>query len=278
MQVIDSHVHFWDPNQLNYAWLNGINILNKPFLPSTYQENIQDIDVKHIVFVEANCADDQRLDEVKWIETLDDRIQAIVAAAPLEHGDKAHPMLEQLAERHLVKGIRRGIQSEDRGFSIQPSFVQGVQALAKYDLSFDILVVHHQLADILELVQQCPDIRFVVNHGAKPDIRTSLLDPWRDHIQALAKFENVTCKISGLITEANHDAWSANDLKPYIDHLLNVFGPQRLMFGSDFPVLNLAGTYTGWYSALHDILSELSDNEKSAIYFETARNFYRIDK
>lgn len=277
MQVIDSHVHFWDPNHLQYNWLAGNDTLNKPYLPSNYLGDSQGIDVDGIVFVEANCASNQALDEVAWIETLDDRIQAIVAFAPLETGDGAKPVLEKLADRQLVKGIRRGIQSEAPGFSIQPSFIQGVQSLATYDLSFDILVVHHQLEDAITLVKQCPDIRFVLDHSGKPDIRTGSLGPWREHIQELAQFENVTCKLSGLITEANHETWSTDDLRPYIDHLLNTFGPQRLMYGSDYPVLNLAGNYKRWFDTLRDILSDLSNDEKVAIYFETAKAFYEID-
>lgn len=276
-QVIDSHVHFWNPKHLRYTWLDGNDKLNQPYFPADYQADVQDVDVKGIVFVQANCADEQAMDEVTWVESLDDRIQAIVAFAPLELGDASRPMLEKLAARQRVKGIRRLIQSEGAGFSVQPAFVQGVQALTDYNLTFDICVVHHQLEDTLALVRQCPDVNFVLDHGGKPGIRTGLLDPWREHIQQLAQFDNVTCKLSGLITEANHDSWSLNDLRPYISHLLATFGARRIMFGSDYPVLNLAGSYKRWFAALDASLSDLSDDEKQAIYVETASKFYRID-
>mgnify|MGYP000179511855 CR=1 FL=1 len=277
MRIIDSHVHFWHPETLRYTWLDEIDLLNKPFLPDDFDAATGDIDVEGIVFVQADCDSQQAVDEVEWVASLDERIQAIVAFAPLENGNAARLMLEKLTGYERVKGVRRLIQSEASGFARQPDFIKGVQSLSEYNLSFDICVYHHQLPDVLELVKQCPDICFVLDHAGKPGIKAGLLDPWRGHISQLAQFDNVCCKISGMITEADHQNWSEDSLKPYIEHLLNTFGTERLMFGSDFPVMNLAGDYLRWFNTLQSILTTLTEAETTAIYYENARSFYKIE-
>lgn len=276
MQIIDSHVHFWQPDVLRYPWLDKSHLLNKPFLPMDYDAASGQVDVSAFVFVQANCEVRQALDEVGWASGLDERIRAIVAFAPLENGDTTHSMLETLASYQRVKGVRRLIQPEPTGFSIQASFVAGVRALAAHDLSFDICVAHHQLDDVIKLVRQCPHVRFVLNHGGKPNIKQHLVEPWRTHISQLAGFENMWCKISGLSTEADHDRWTVSDLEPYIHHLLHTFGANRLMFGSDFPVLKRAGSYLGWFKTLEILLADLSDTEQANIYHNTAKSFYKL--
>lgn len=278
MQVIDSHVHFWHPEQRRYAWLDEIPALNKPILPRDYDIATDTIDIAAIVFVQADCESNQALDEVAWVNTLDERIQGIVAFAPLEQGEAVRDWLDTLSGYARVKGVRRLIQSEELGFAIQPNFVQGVQALADYDFSFDICVYHYQLPDVIDLVQQCPQVNFVLDHGGKPNIKDDLYDPWREHIKALAQFDNVSCKISGLVTEADHAHWTSDNLAPYIEHLLSTFGSQRLMFGSDYPVVDLAGGYQRWFNVLQSHLSGLSTTEKQDLFYNNARSFYKLDR
>ncbi|MAU09871.1 MAG: amidohydrolase [Anaerolineaceae bacterium] len=277
MQIVDSHVHFWHPEQRRYAWLDEIPALNRPILPRDYDIATDSIDIAAIVFVQAACKDNQALDEVKWVNTLDERIEGIVAFAPLEKGDAVRDWLDTLSGYARVKGVRRLIQSEELGFAIQPTFIQGVQALADYDFSFDICVYHYQLPDVIDLVQQCPQVNFVLDHGGKPNIKGALFDPWREHIDALAQFDNISCKISGLVTEADHAHWTADNLAPYIDHLLSTFGSQRLMFGSDYPVVNRAGEYERWFNVLQSQLSGLSATQKQDLFYNNARSLYRID-
>ena len=277
MKIIDSHVHFWNPDHLQYDWLADVAAINRPFLPVNYKEATTDIDVRGIVFVQADCIAEQALNEVQWVNTLDAPIQAIVAFAPLEQGNKAQKAVEELTDQPNVRGIRRLIQSEVRGFANQPSFIEGVQLLEPLGLTFDICVSHHQLPDVINLVQQCPDTRFVLDHAGKPNIKSALLDPWREQIRQLAEFDNISCKISGLFTEANHDNWTTDDLKPYVEHLLEIFGIRRLMFGSDYPVLTLAGQYQQWWTAIKSLTQTLSYDEQEAFYFNNAKEFYRID-
>lgn len=276
MKIIDSHVHFWNPSQLQYDWLADVPAINRSFLPSDYLETTKGLDIQGIVFVQADCIAEQGLQEVDWVCSLDAPIKAIVAFAALEKGDAVRAELEQVADKVQVKGVRRLIQSEATGFATQANFIKAVQALPEYKLSFDICIFHHQLPDVIELVRQCPKVDFVLDHVGKPAIANGEIEHWRANIQALAEFPNVSCKISGMVTEANHKTWIINDLQPYIDHIISSFGIQRLMFGSDWPVVNLAASYQKWVKALEATLKRMSENERNLFLSENAHRFYRI--
>jgi L-fuconolactonase len=163
------------------------------------------------------------------------------------------------------------------GFSIEPHFVTGVQLLAQYDYSFDICIRHYQLPDILMLVEQCPQINFVLDHLGKPPIKAQVFDPWREQILALAQFPNVNCKISGMIPEADLQHWQPTDLKPYIEHVIGAFGIERVMYGSDSPMFRVANsTYEQWVDVLLDAVIGLSDSEKQQLFYDNAAQFYKL--
>jgi len=277
--IIDSHVHFWQPDYLRYEWLANLPTINRPYQPQDLSQAAAGIDVQSIVFVQADCVPEDGLKEVAWVSDLaqkEPRIQAIVAYAPLEQGAEVSTYLEQLAGFPLVKGVRRLIQSEGPGFASQPDFIRGVQRLAEFDFSFDICVIHHQLIDTLQLVEACPDVSFVLDHCGKPNINEQVQEPWKTHITRLAEYPNVSCKISGLVTEANWQTWSRQDLKPYIDHVLAVFGTERVMFGGDWPVVELATTYYEWLRTAIWAVSALSSPEQEQIFIHNASRFYRF--
>ena len=225
-------------------------------------------------------SDDVAQREVDWVSELaehDARLQGIVAHASLERPGEVVPHLEFLATNPLVKGVRRLIQGEqDPTFCIHPDFVEGVRLLASFGFSFDICVFHHQLPAVLQLVEKCPDVSFILDHMGKPGIRERTVQPWKDHIRALSQAENVVCKISGLITEADHSFWKPADCWPYIDHAFDVFGPERILFGSDWPVVKLAGSFRHWTDVLLDITRAFSDEEKAALYHNNAATAYRL--
>ncbi len=274
--IVDSHVHFWKPSQFQYDWLKSIAPLNRPFEPNDLQQVAAGVDLAGVVFVQADCAPDQGLAEARWVASLDapvTPIKGIVAFAPLEEGGAVRAMLDVLAQIPRVKGIRRLIQSEASGFALQTTFVDGVRLLADYDLPFDLCVLHHQLPDVIALVERCPDVRFVLDHLGKPGIADGEIDIWRQHMSRLAKFENVSCKLSGLVTEADHVHWQPADLRPYVDHALEAFGAGRLMFGSDYPVCTLAATYQRWLDTLTALLAP---DERQQIFAENATRFYRL--
>jgi L-fuconolactonase len=207
----------------------------------------------------------------------DPRIKGIVAWAPLEKGDDVQEELAKLAANSLVKEIRRKIQfEEDPEFCLRPGFVRGVLSLAEHCLSFDICIRHWQMEVMLKLVRQCPDVPFIINHCAKPDIKAQQLDPWRQHLQEFAALPNVTCKMSGLVTEADLDNWTPDDLRPYIDHVVECFGFDRIIFGGDWPVAAQATDYPRWVSVLDNAFRGCSADELRKVYATNAEMFYRV--
>ena len=278
--IVDTHVHLWHPGQLRYPWLSEVPALNRPYLLKDYIAASGELEIESIVFVQCDTHPDDGLKETAWVTSLaavDSRIQGIVAWAPLEEGQRVAPFVEKLADNPLVKGIRRLIQSESVDFCIQPDFVSGVKTLSRYGLSFDICIFHPQLANAIRLVEQCPHVQFILDHIGKPDIKNQLFDPWKQEIETLAAFPNVHCKISGLVTEADLEAWTPTDLQPYIEHVIACFGFDRVIYGSDWPVSTQASDYPCWVETLKDAVSDYSPEEQQNLFRDNAIKFYRLD-
>lgn len=207
----------------------------------------------------------------------DKRLQGIVAWAPLELGRAVKPVLARYKSNALVKGIRRIIQFEpDPGFCLQNSFIEGVQLLADYEFTFDICVAYHQLDKVIELVKVCPEVTFMLDHMGKPDIKNHQIDTWKSHISELSKMHNVHCKLSGLLTEADHKHWKPQDICDYVNCVIDDFTPDRIIFGGDWPVLNQAGSFLQWISVLDNALTGLSQEALLKIYHTNAEQFYRL--
>ena len=278
--IVDTHVHLWHPKQLRYPWLSGVPALNRPYLLKDYRAASGELKIESMVFVQCDTHPDDGLKETAWVTSLadvDPRIQGIVAWAPLEEGKRVAPFVEKLADNPLVKGIRRLIQSESVDFCVQPDFVSGVKTLSRYGLSFDICIFHPQLANAIQLVEQCPHVQFILDHIGKPDIKNQLFDPWKQEIEVLAAFPNVYCKISGLVTEADLEAWTPTDLQPYIDHVITCFGFDRVIYGSDWPVSTQASDYPRWVQTLKDAVADCSPEEQQNLFRNNAIRFYRLD-
>jgi L-fuconolactonase len=189
-----------------------------------------------------------------------------------------HAYLTRVTKNTLVKGVRQLIQSEESGFAKQEHFIDAVRTLPEYGLSFDICITHDQLPDVITLVQQCPDVSFVLDHVGKPDIKGGELKSWRRLINRLAECNNVHCKISGMVTEADLDNWTPDDLRPYVEAVVDAFGVSRLMFGGDYPVLELANTdYARWVQTATVLLNDLSDRERQQVFYDNALKFYRLE-
>ena len=277
--IVDTHVHLTDLDQVPYSWVNSVPALNRSFSMEDFRQACGRVDVDEIVFVEVDADDASK--ELQWVSQLarqEPRIKGIVAKLPLERGNEVRPQLESLADNQLVKGVRRLLQSEEVDFCLQPSFLEGVQLLHAYDLSFDICIYHQHLANAIEMVKRCSDVRFVLDHMGKPDIKSQKFDPWKSQIQTLAELPNVTCKISGMVTEADHQHWQPRDLRPYIDHVIRCFGFDRVMYGGDWFVSTLACDYPQWVQALDDAVGDASHSELRKLYRETARSVYRLSE
>lgn len=282
IQIVDAHVHLWDTSKLNYPWIDGIPALNRSFLVEDYGKATEAIQVEAMVFMQSDAEPSQSMEEAMWVVGLarrEPRIKAIIPAAALEGGEKCRPFLEELKSSPLVKGIRRLIQTEpDPEFCLQPDFLRGVQILADYNLSFDICIAHSQMANTIKMARQCPDVTFILDHIAKPNIKDHVLEPWTSELKAFSEIANVYCKISGMVTEANHENWTKEDLKPYIEHVVDCFGFDRVMFGGDWPVVTLAGKYMDWIEALDWAFVGCSSDELQKLFHDNAKRIYKIVK
>lgn len=279
--IIDAHVHLWNPDQFRMPWLADIPALNRPYGLQEYREQTQILPIAMMVYVEVGVDPQQTLREAQHVVELareEPRLQAIVAAAPVELGTSVRRHLEYLvALSPLVKGVRRNIQDEaDPDFCLRPDFVEGVRLLAEYRLSFDLCIRHWQLRSVVELVRRCPDTVFILDHLGKPDIKQRLLEPWQSDLRALAELPNVACKISGLVTEANHVNWRPADLEPFVEIVLESFGNERVLFGSDWPVALLASSYLRWYQALQALTAHLPLAARRRLWAENAQRLYCI--
>ncbi len=278
--LIDAHVHFWDLGRLHYPWLKDIPALNQSFLPEDYRQACGDIPVQKLVFVEAECDVAQSLDEVRWIGELakqDPRISGMVAHCPVEKGAGAREHMSTLSQHSLVKGVRRILQAEfGPPFCLRPDFIAGVRMLAEFDLTFDLCITHDQLPGVIELARGCPEVRFMLDHMGKPPIKDGWIEPWRQHLQELAACPNVWCKISGLVTEADHRHWRLEQLAPYLQTVFDGFGFDRLVFGSDWPVMTLATPFPRWVDSLLRWPKGFTEDQLGKLFFANAEIFYRI--
>ena len=278
--IVDAHVHLYDTGRFPYAWMKDVPKLNSPHLPADYRSAIGKAPVEQIVFVEVWVDAPHQMAEAEWVSGLFESVpelRGIVASVALEDGTGAEGALARLAEMERVKAVRRLIEFEpDVDFCLQPGFVEGVRLLARYDLSFDICVKHLQLANAVELVRRCPEVRFVLDHIGKPPIRAGEFDPWRDDLRAMADLPNVCCKISGVITEADHDNWTREQLRPYLDHAIEAFGIDRVMFGSDWSVSELTHRYEEWVDIVEWTMSGSAESEMRKLFRENAIAFYRL--
>ncbi|MCG9132538.1 amidohydrolase family protein [Candidatus Poribacteria bacterium] len=278
LKIIDTHQHLWDTENLEYPWLDGFDLLGKRYTSEDYREAIGDLNVIKSVHVEGDPAEADVVKEVEWLTQIaetDGMIGAIAAAAPLEKPN-AEAILEQLGGFGLVIGVRRmAWHHPDPQFYATPELINGVKLLTKFDLSFELCASSAQLPAAIELVKATPDVRHALNHCGGPDIKGGQFEPWASHIRELAAFENVHCKVSGIVTTASEN-WTREELKPYIRHLIDVFGYERLMFGSDWPVCTLAATYQEWVDALLWAVEDASDTERDRLFYENASEFYSV--
>ncbi len=284
--IVDAHLHLWDPRRYRMSWLDGNAILDRPYGLTDYRDQTAGLDVQAMVDLQVEVEPPYALLEARWAAERareDPRLQGIVAWAPLEHGERARAFLDALVADgplgggSLVKGIRRIYQSEpDPEFCLRPDFVRGVQMLPEVGLSFDLCIQYRQLPATAELVRRCPQVSFILDHVGKPDIRGRVFEPWAEGITALAALPNVICKVSGMVTEADHQRWTPEDLAPYVAHVLAALGEDRVAFGGDWPVVLQASAYRRWVETLEALTAGLSPAGRGKLWGENARRFYRL--
>ena len=276
-RIVDAHVHYWDPLAHYHEWLSEVPPLNRRQGPADYDPGHHGLD--GFVFVQADCRDEEALDEVRWVAELAASfplIRGIVAYAPLHEGGAAvERHLDALADQPLVVGTRRLLQDRPIEEITDRRFIDGVRRLAERNLSFDICIRHVQLPAATEVVEACPDTRFVLDHLGKPPVAEGALDPWREQMTRLAAHPHVVCKLSGLSTEAS-PGWRDADVVPYLEHALEVFGPARCMTGSDWPVATLATTVERWFDIIVGVVNQLPEGDRAAVLARNAEQFYDL--
>ena len=272
--IIDSHVHFWQYDKKRDAWMEGMKILQQDYLPQHLARTLKGNEVDGCVAVQA---DQSELETHFLIELSKTHpvIKGIVGWIDLQ-SDTLEERLEYFSQYHIIKGYRHIAQGEPAGFLLSDQFLKGIAALQSYSYTYDVLVYHHQLKDAVEFVSKFPDQRFVIDHCAKPDIRNKKIDDWKALMNEIAQNQNVYCKLSGLLTEAKIKEWSAGDFYPYLDAVFNAFGTDRLMFGSDWPVMLVSGIYVQWKSLIEKYMENFPQEEKDKVFGLNAMRFYNL--
>jgi len=280
--IVDSHVHLYDIERFRYGWLDNVPRLKRTSLIADYDRARGPVEIDKIVFAEVAIDPGLHLAEAEFVQGLADtdaRLCAMVAHAPLEKGAAIEADLAALKRHSGLRGIRRLIETErDPSFCLAPPFIEALRLLPKHGLTFDICVKHWGLVYGIELARRCPEVSFILDHIGKPDIKNGLRQPWWDQIRELAALPNVVCKVSGVITEADHARWSGVEIKPYIAHVIECFGFDRVMYGSDWTVSELTHPYPAFVELLDEVVAGASDNERRKLYRDTAIRIYRLEE
>jgi len=278
--IIDSHVHLYDIDRLSYGWLANVPKINRTHTLADFDAARGAVQVDGLVFAEVAVDPGLHLREAAFVQDLadaDPRLCGMVAHAPVEKGAAVADDLALLQTFATLRGIRRLIETErDPGICLQPRFVEGVRTVGRHGLTFDICIKHFAMAYALELVRRCPDVQFVLDHMGKPAIKHGLREPWWRQILELAALPNVVVKLSGVITEADHAAWREADVVPYVAHVIEAFGFDRVMYGSDWTVSDLTHRYPQWVEILDRVVAGASVDERRKLYRGTAAWVYRL--
>lgn len=274
MEVIDSHQHFWNYSPEAHEWIDdSMGAIQTDFLPEHLQPILEKNGVDGTITVQV----DQTLDETQFLLDLADKhtfIYGVVGWVDLRDEHLADQLDTWEHHRKLV-GFRHIVQGEpDPLFILQPEFRRGLELIFERGYTYDLLIYPHQLPAALELVSQFPTAPIVIDHLAKPYIKAGYYKGWELVMREIGKYPGVRCKWSGMITEASWETWTPDDLRPYLDATAQIFGPNRLMYGSDWPVLNVAGTYERVISAIRDYISSWDVEDQKAVMGGTARQFY----
>jgi L-fuconolactonase len=278
--IVDSHVHLWNVERIRYPWLAQVPLLNRTYSLPDLQEAVAKTPVTGMVFVQGDATPEDCELEVAWVQQLarqDERLQGCIAWAPLEYGAEVRPYLERLAAHPLVRGVRRILQSEsDSEFCMRPKFIEGVRSLKDFGWSFDLCINYRQMHSAIRFAEQVTGVPIVLDHIGKPDIKSRRFEPWATQVRLLGSFPHVHCKISGLVTEADHRHWTPGELRPFIDSAMEAFGFDRVMFGGDWPVATQAIRYPHWIALLQNVLRGVDESDRRKFWSLNATRIYRL--
>ncbi len=276
MLRIDSHNHFWKFDPVRDSWIGAeMSVIQRNFLPDDFWPVLSQYNFDGCVVVQSDQSTEENVFQLKNADE-NDFIKGVVGWVDLQH-DKVESKLAWYQSFKKLKGFRHVLQGEsDRALMLKPEFKRGIGLLEKYSFTYDILIFPDQLKYTKELVAAFPDQKFVIDHIAKPRIKDGAINEWKKDIAAIAKFENVYCKISGMVTEADWRQWKQKDFKPYLDTVVECFGTKRIMYGSDWPVCLVASTYDDMLGIVKNYFSTFSVNEQQLFFGGNAVRFYNL--
>ncbi|PIB29512.1 amidohydrolase [Maribacter sp. 4U21] len=273
--IIDTHQHFWKYDPARDAWIDdSMKRLQKDFLPKDLKPILDINGVEGCVTVQAHQSENEN-DFLLECARQSPFVKGVVGWVDL-CAENCKERLEYFSRNKVFKGVRHIVQAEKEGFMMQKKFQNGISQLAQYGLVYDILIHPKQIKEAIRLVREFPDQGFVIDHLAKPLIRTQEIDTWKNDITALATLPNVYCKLSGMVTEADMKSWNTTDFEPYMKVVLSAFGPERILYGSDWPVCLLAAEYEEVLEIVRTYIEELSEDEQKAIFSGNAIKLYNL--
>jgi predicted TIM-barrel fold metal-dependent hydrolase len=279
MKIVDAHQHLWDLDLFRYAWLRQLPVLNHSFGMNDYRDATNGLLIEKSVHLEADVDEQFMLEETRHLLRLADRadnpLDGVVACGRPESKEFGSH-LDNILGHPKLKGIRRVLHTQPDELGQSETFIENVRSLAGHNLSFDICVLVRQLPFAIRLVSRCPDVTFILDHCGVPQVREKILDPWRANIREIAGFPNVCCKISGLVAYADPKNWTAEDLRPYVDHAIECFGWDRVMFGSDWPVCTLSASFRQWVDVLLLLTRSAGEANQKKLFYDNAIRVYRL--
>lgn len=273
---IDSHQHFWKFDPVRDSWITEeMKVIQRDFAPEDIKPLLDNNNIGGCVAVQADQSDEENSFLLAQAEK-NDFVKGVVGWVDFQAEDVEEKLI-QYSSHDKLKGFRHVLQGEkQRDFMLRPAFKNGIGKLKHFNFSYDILIFPDQLKFTLDFVRSFPDQRFVIDHIAKPYIKDKKIDEWKNDMQALANEGNVSCKISGMVTEADWKNWRKEDFKPYLDVVVESFGVKRIMYGSDWPVCLVAASYDKMFQIVKEYFSGFSNDEQQLFFGTNATQFYNL--
>jgi predicted TIM-barrel fold metal-dependent hydrolase len=274
--IIDTHLHLVYLDRFSYPWLGDVPALNRDFTLETYRQQAEAAGIVQAIHMEVDVAEGDQMRETEFVTTLGGPVVAAIASCRPENADFA-AQLEKLAANPKVRGLRRILHTSPDDLSQAPIFSENLKRLAALKMSFDICVQARQLPLALRIARACPEVQFILDHCGVPNVKDRALDPWRAHIAELAREPNLACKVSGIVAYADPQGWTADDLRPFVEHVIESFGWDRVVWGSDWPVCTLTADLGRWVAASRTIIAGESAGNQTKLLNGNARRLYRLN-
>ena len=278
LQLVDTHLHLWDLARFPYSWCAGIPKLNRSYRLADYHEAASGVNITKAVFMECDVDEPHLLEEARQVQKLaeaDPLIAGIIASCrPEREGFRAH--LDELLQLSKLRGLRRVLHTQPDELAQSRRFSDNLNRLPEFGLTFDLCVLARQLPVGIELVKRCPTVTFILDHCGVPDVKSGAFDPWREHVRRLAELPNVLCKLSGLVAYADPEHWTTEDLRPWVEHVVEHFGWDRMMWGGDWPVCTLAATLNQWVESALALTAQASFGDREKLFQRNAERVYRV--